>query len=145
TAPGPSSKVQSLTALTTKVARARAITQADNAPSQETTEAADVLSETRQAMDEALEKAGKTSRLIKKKLGPSERISDASEDLALPLAAVSEARATNNFDASDLDEALRVLRSNLIQLAQTVLRSAGEPVGGLSWLRDVAGLPDPSA
>ena len=145
TAAPPSQKVEALRALTTSVLQAKAVqTLAASATPGAVTEANRTLTKLDEALDSALDKAGKTSRVTKKRYAAVDRISDASDLLELALGAVAEARSTGAFNPEDLDEALLSLRANLGKLAQLVTRgtsSDGLPAG-VSWLRSAALISD---
>jgi hypothetical protein len=143
TVSGPSPKVQALRALTTEVLRARAVELAPAVVSaQAATEAAETLRKVDNALDTALTQAGKQGRVAKKRFGPSDRLSDANDDLTLTISAVADARHSGTLNAEDLDDGLANLRSNLARLAQQLSRGpVGESVG-IAWLRAVASLPD---
>jgi len=141
-----SQTVQALREATDKVLKARTVeTLGASAPAALLTDASRTLSSARVAVDDALDKAGKNGRVLKKRLGPSERLSDANDDIELCLVAVAEARSTGNFQPEDLDEQLSFLRTNLAKLAQLASRGGYAPGGaaGVNWLRTVASLPEP--
>ena len=143
-APGPSAQVSGLKALTTEIAQARAVSQAGGqAPVGTVKHANEKLEAAKNAINDALDKAGKNNRIVKKKLGPSERLSDANEDLSLTIDAIAQARTTHNFDASDLEDGTQLLRANLVKLAQAAIRSGDELASGRAWLKAVAELPEP--
>jgi hypothetical protein len=143
TAAGPSQRVQALRALTTSVLQARAVEMAKGATPAAATAATASLRDIDTALDKALEQAGKQGRVIKRRFAPADRLTDANDDLDLCVLAVAQARATNNFDAGDLDEQLVTLKNTLIKLAQQVCRDSSTQSEGVAWLRDVARLPGP--
>lgn len=143
--PGPSKDLQLLRELTTEALKAAAIALAGNrAEPKEIVRADSLLKKLDNAVDDGLQQAGKQARLLKRRLGPAERISDACDDLDLAVAAIAEARSTGNFDASDLDEALTALRANLSKLASLAARGSSNLGEGLNWLRTVAELSSQS-
>lgn len=139
-AAGPSAEVQQLRSLTTKALRARALTVAGGATSAEKSEAQGVLNDLLGAVETGLERAGKQTRVQKKRFAAVDRLADAHDDLELALAAVADARSTNNLNPDDLDDALLDIAKDLQKLAQLVGR--GEPGSGegLAWLRSVGSL-----
>lgn len=140
-------KVEALRAFTTSVLQAKTVElYPTSATPQALTEANNSLAALDTALDGALEKAGKTNRVTKKRYAAAERISDGTEDIDLAAAAVAEARSTGNFDLSDLDEALGALRSSIGKLAQIVARGTDDEAlpEGVAWLRAAATLPDNS-
>jgi hypothetical protein len=141
-APGPSQAVEKLRTLTTEVLRARSVELAPGeAPPALVTEVSASLGEVRSALDRALDQAGRSGRVVKRRFAPAERISDAAEDLALSVSAIAEARATGNFDSEDLDDALTGLRTQMVRLAQAAARDGASEASGLQWLVAVASLP----
>jgi hypothetical protein len=145
TAAAPSQSVQALRTLTDTVLRARAVGLSPDAVTPEASAlASSTLKNLDAALDNALTKAGRTGRVIKKRFAAVDRLSDANEDLELSLSAVADARATSNFDPEDLDEMLIALKNNLVKLAQLVTRGTNTTSEGVTWLRAVAGLPEPN-
>lgn len=139
-APSSSASVEALKSLTTKILQAKAIEKAGGAAAPgETSKAADLLKTVGEVLDKGLDHAGKTGRVIKKKFAPGERISDAIEDIEFALSAVADAKASNSFDAADLDEPLQTLRGVLLKLARMIGNPDGESgdadLDGVAWLR----------
>jgi len=144
-AAAPSQSVQALREVADRVLKARTIENlGPAAPVPLLADATQTLDAARTAVDDALDKAGKNGRVLKRRLGPSERLSDANDELELCLKAVADARATGNFQAEDLDEQLAAMRANLIKLAQLASRGGYAPgsAAGVDWLRAVASLPE---
>lgn len=140
---GPSPKVRSLSTLTDEILKARALEGAKEAASPtEVAEAGKKLTEVRDALDKALDQAGRTARLTKKRLAAADRISDATEDINLALHAVVDALQTNNFDAEDIDESLKELRTALGKLSKTATRKVnGKDAGeGVAWLKTLGAM-----
>jgi len=138
-AQGSSPKVEALRAIVTEVLKARAIELAPSAVSAEATKTAiDSLSTIGDELETGLDQAGRTGRLVKKRFAAVDRLSDANDDLQLTLDAVAEARATNTFNAEDLDEQLLDLREHLISLALMVARGPSREGEGLAWLLTAA-------
>jgi len=144
----PSAKVEAFRALTDQALKARAVEMAPGAVTPAAlTDAGDLVSSMKNTLGESLRKAGKDNLLTKKKFGPSDRVSDANEDLVLASTAISDARSTGNFDADDLSDALLELKANLRLMARVVAR--GQPAGdqaevpseGVAWLMAAANLP----
>ena len=124
-----------LRAFTTKLLRAKAVEKAgDTVTTEEVAEAGASLHEVRTALDEALDKAGRTGRVLKKRFGPVERLSDANDDLLLCIEAVAEARATANFRPEDLDGDLQPsvqTSSNFLNWCHGVWREKRRALTGL--------------
>jgi hypothetical protein len=139
--PGPSTQVQALSDLTTRVLRARAVALTPGAvPPTEVSDASELLSSIEQSLNKGLDHAGRHGRVIKRRIAPADRLSDACEDLNLAVAAVAEARGTGNFDAADLDDSLTALRTCLEKLSAIVARGGDESGDGVAWLRSVGRL-----
>jgi hypothetical protein len=139
-APQPAAAVAGLKALTDEVLKARAVSENPDAVTPGDMEAAaEKLTAVTAALEHGLTHAGKNTRVLKARLAPVDRLSDAVDDLRETLAAVAEARATGNFDPGDLDDALLTMREHLVKLAQLAGRDESTSEG-LLWLRKVAGL-----
>jgi hypothetical protein len=130
-------------ALSDKLLKARAASlTADLAdPANEAaSEAAKELGVARDAIQRALDQAGKAARLVKRRLGPADRLSDATEALDLCYEAVAEARATNAFDAVEFDESILNLQNSLEKLAKLLGRDhdiGEQTTAGLKWLLSI--------
>jgi hypothetical protein len=140
-AAAPSAELEALRQLTDTALQAKAIEQHPNlAAADVRAKASEDLQTIDLALDDALAKAGKNNRVTKRRLAPVERLSDVADSVDLATAAIAEARATSNFDADDIDDALIQIQRSLAKLAQMVSRgntsSADRP--GLGWLRDAA-------
>jgi hypothetical protein len=141
TVPGPSQEVQALRELTTKILRAKSIAIApETATPEETTKANKLLAKMDESVIKALDHAGKQGRIVKRRLAPIDRISDACDDLELAVSSVAEARATGNFEPADLDEILITLKSNLNKLSAIVTRGCESDTEGIAWIRAVTKL-----
>lgn len=134
---GPSEAAR---AATDAVLRARAISKSSSVVGDDLVKKAnETLSSAESLVEQGLDREGRTARLKKRKFAPAERISDATEDIAEATSAVHEARSTNTFDPSDIDESLVSLRNALVRLADLMLRDTEPDSEGLDWLARVAG------
>jgi hypothetical protein len=138
TVAGPSQEVEALRKLTTQILQARTIasTPGTTKPA-DSQKANELLKTTDESLVKGLDRAGKQGRVVKKRFAAVDRVSDACDDLELAIAAVADARATGNFDASDLDEALVTLRSNLNKLSAIITRGSDSASEGIAWIRAV--------
>jgi dGTP triphosphohydrolase len=129
--------VEAIKQLTTSVLQAKAIGGSlEVATPKEVTAAGAQLKKIDDAVEKALDRAGKQERVKKRRLAPVDRISDACDDLEYAVAAVADARATSNFDPADLDETLLVLKSTLEKLSAIVTRGeVGDDNDGVAWLK----------
>jgi hypothetical protein len=142
-APAPAAKVAAVRAVADRVLKARAVGRANGgATAVEVTNASKAIQEVGDAVENGLDREGRSSRLKKVRYAAADRISDANDDLALAQEAVTQARATSNFDPEDLDEPIRDLRQNLRNLARLVARDGENLPEGLQWLHAVARVPD---
>ncbi len=139
-----SPKVEAMRELVTKALRARAVAVSGAAvPPAQALQANNLLGELDAEVDDALNQAGRTARLIKRRVAAADRLSDANEDLEHCLAAIGEARSTGNFVVSELDEPLARLKTNLLRLAYQVNRGNVVEGEGAAWLRAVAAISKP--
>jgi hypothetical protein len=139
-AQGTSGQLATAQLLTDKLLKARATVEgagSDPAPRDDSQAASTKeLATARDAFSKALEHAGKTALLKKRRFGPPERLSDAADDVALCYQAVVEARATDAFDLSEFDESLLNFRTQVEALAKLVGREVEDDTlcEGVSWL-----------
>jgi hypothetical protein len=135
---GPSQTVLELKEFTTQHLQAKAIAKSSNTLSRQQVEKASVLLKTTdEALDKGLDHAGKQARVIKKRLAAVDWVSDACDKIQMAVAAVAEARATQNFDPADLDEALLTLKSDLVKLSVIVTRGSESSSEGVLWIKAV--------
>ena len=138
---GPSQEVQVLRELTTRVLREKSITLAgDKATTAEITKANDFLGGIKDTLNTALDRAGKQERVVKKRLAPVDRISDACDDLDLAVGSIADARATGNFDPTDLEEVLSTLKTQMERLSAIISRGPNSDTDGLAWIKAVGKL-----
>ena len=135
--PGHGVEVEALRGITTDALKARATAANLGAASPEQVTAADEkLKGSLDVLERGLDRAGKTGRLLMRKLAPADRLGDAKDDLQLAVDAAVEARATGDFDPDDIDAVLTDINGCLQKLAQRVaLSEDGEDGEGLRWLR----------
>jgi ParB-like chromosome segregation protein Spo0J len=121
--------------MTDKVLRARSNTRpgtaADTSKQDESNELIQTLWK---SADGALELAGRDERLRQRKVAPADRLSDASESIALATADVAQGLATKLIDADSIDEALVSLRNALFALSRQVHRAVPDTGEGVAWL-----------
>lgn len=138
-APGPSQDVLALRALTDKAlqARARAAVSSDSTPSA-AADAQSSLGNLEASLEKALTLAGKSARVVKRRIAAADRISDACDLVGLAVEAVAEARSTGNFAVDDIEEQVLSLRSQLLKLAAIALRDGPADSDAVRWLRGVS-------
>jgi len=138
---GDSPDVKVMREFVTRVLQAKAATiLSENAADSSEAEASRFLAEINQELENALELAGKQLRVKKRQLAPAERISDACDDLELAAAAIADARATSNFDAAAIEDAVMNLKYQLSKLALNVARATDSDADGVAWLRQIASI-----
>lgn len=118
----PNTELLQLKALTDEALQAKAVVRSTSEQVNFTTrnQAQARVQDLTDAIDSALDKAGRNARLKQRKVAAAERITDAVEDLDLATRAIAEARAVGQFDPDDIDDALTTLRGSIERLAQLV-------------------------
>ncbi|MGW8728339.1 transcriptional regulator [Streptomyces sp. NPDC055808] len=130
-------KVGAAKALTDSVLKAKAVEGAAEAVSaRRLTAATSTFQSAREAVERALEPAGKDARVRKRKQAAPDRINDACQDLEQCITDLVMSRASRSLDEEALDEALGKLRDTLGKLAAECARSISEPGEGAAWLLD---------
>ncbi|WP_329464983.1 transcriptional regulator [Streptomyces sp. NBC_01431] len=128
-------KVGAAKALTDSVLRAKAIEgAAEGVTAHRLTTATTTFRVAREAVERALEPAGRDARVRKRKQAASDRINDACQDLEEGVTDLVMSRASRSVDEEALDEALIKLRDTLGKLAVQCARSISEPGEGTAWL-----------
>lgn len=132
---GADPKVAEAKTLTDVILRAKAVeTAGDKASVSQVSESAQTLKTVREAVDGALEPAGKDARVRKRKQAAPDRINDACQDLEQCVADLVMARASRSLDEEAFDEAVLNLRGSLGKLALESARSIPAPGDGVAWL-----------
>ncbi|MET7611368.1 transcriptional regulator [Streptomyces seoulensis] len=130
-------KVAEAKALTDTVLKAKAVGAAEDGKLTERgTTAAKAFSMVKEAVEAALEPAGKDARVRKRKQAAPDRITDACQDLEQCVTDLTLAKASNSLDEEAFDEAVLALRQSLTKLAIATQRSIKAPGDGVSWLLD---------
>ncbi|MGV9411148.1 transcriptional regulator [Nocardia sp. NPDC003693] len=131
----PPASVAAARGLTDVVLKAAAIRAAGDAVAPvEQVAAAGVFSSIQGAFNEALETAGRDSRLRKKRLAAPDRITDACKDLEQSITDLVMSRGSSSLDEGAFDDALCQLREVLGKLVVEAQRSIELPGDGLNWL-----------
>lgn len=130
-------KVSEARALTDEILQMKAVEAAGEAADLHalTTVTSD-LGAIKSAIEDALEPAGKSARIRKKKLAAPERILDAVQDIEQCTIDVVLARGSRSLDQEALDEALLKLREGMSKLAGEISKGIAAPGDGISWLLD---------
>lgn len=131
-------KVAEARALTDLILRVKAVQSAgDTMPPARIAEASRTLKAAKDAVEAALEPAGKDARVRKRKQAAPDRLNDASEDLDQCITDLVLSRASRSLDDELFDEAVVKLRESLGKLAAEAARTIHAPGDGVSWLLDV--------
>ena len=132
----PSRTLQQLRSLTDDALKAKAVANATNGVGEaERARAATRVRELTDAVDSALDKAGRNARLKQRRVAPADRITDAAEDLGLAIQAIAYARAAGQFNVDDVEESLTTLRGAIERLAQLLHPGKSDQLGdSTSWL-----------
>lgn len=126
-------------ALTDAVLKAKAVLGAEDGQLSERGAAATkVFESARNAIEDALEPAGKDARVRKRKQAAPDRISDACQDIEQCVTDLVLARASKSLDEEAFDEAIVKLRLTLGKLAHETARTIKAPGDGVAWLLDAA-------
>lgn len=125
---GPGPKVRAARAFTDTVLKAKAGWKAGDIVAERTFAAA------RDAMEAALEPAGKDARIRKRKQAAPGRLKDACRDLELCASDLVLSRGSRSLDEEEFDDAVGQFRKILAKLAQEIGRSVKEPADDTAWL-----------
>ncbi|MEU9096382.1 transcriptional regulator [Streptomyces sp. NPDC048361] len=132
-------KVGAARALTDSVLRAKAVEgAAETVAADRVVAATSTFRAAREAVESALEPAGKDARVRKRKQAAPDRIHDACQDLEQCITDLVMSRASRSLDEEALDEAVVKLRDTLGKLAAQCARTISEPGEGVAWLLDAA-------
>ncbi len=130
-------RVVAAKALTDSILKAKALEAAgDKVSPAQVAEAARILRVAGEAMEEALEPAGKDARIRKRKQAAPDRLMDAAQDIEQCITDLVLARGSRSLDEEAFDEAVLKLRHTLGKLAKEAQRSVVEPGDGVTWLLD---------
>ncbi|MGW2922334.1 transcriptional regulator [Streptomyces angustmyceticus] len=130
-------KVAEAREFTDSVLKVKAVEAAVNlVSSSHATEAARTFEAAKQAVEDALEPAGKDARVRKRKQAAPDRIIDACQDIEQCVTDLVLARASRSLDDEAFDEAVLKLRDSLGKLAVESARSIHSPGDGVTWLLD---------
>lgn len=134
--PAASSAVSAARALNDKILRAVATVRSEG-PARlggDKVQAQDLLDEAHTAFDDAIEAAGRTARLRKRKQMAPARIAEACASIDQCVADLVQARSSQSLDEEAFDEAVLKLKGSLRKLAQQASRGLPNPGDGVSWL-----------
>ncbi|MEJ8669492.1 hypothetical protein WKI71_16935 [Streptomyces sp. MS1.AVA.1] len=142
TVPAASSAVTEARALNDRILRASAAVRSgkpellDGEKAQEQT----VLHEARKAFDGAIEAAGRSARLRKRKQLAPARLAEACASIDQCVMDLVQARSSHSLDEEAFDEAVLKLKGSFRKLAQQAGRGLPNPGDGVTWLMEAAAL-----
>ncbi|WP_280511234.1 transcriptional regulator [Nocardia farcinica] len=128
--------VRQARAITDTLLKAKAVEVAKEAAEPaEYSDAIKVIVEYKEAFEQAIDTAGRTARLRKKRLAAPDRVNDACKDLEQAVTDLVVSRGSASLDEPAFDDALTELRTVLKKLAIEAERSIDDAPGkGLQWL-----------
>lgn len=139
--PASTPKVATAKAFTDSILRAKAAEAAvGKLPPEQVNEAARTFKTVQDAMEKALDPAGRDARLRKRKRAAPDRLDDASQDIEQCITDLVLSRGSRSLDEESFDEALLKLRASLAKLAKESQRSVTEAGDGVTWLLGAVGL-----
>ncbi|MFH9354389.1 ParB N-terminal domain-containing protein [Kitasatospora sp. NPDC017646] len=133
--PAETSKVAAAKAFTDSVLRVKAAeAAADKLPPEQIRAAAQSVKAAKDAVEVALDPAGRDARLRKRKRAAPDRLNDASQDIDQCITDLVLSRGSRSLDEEAFDEAVLLLRESLAKLAKEAQRSIVEAGDGVTWL-----------
>ncbi|MET7314199.1 MULTISPECIES: hypothetical protein [Streptomyces] len=138
--PAASSAVAEARALNDRILRASAVVRNMNAGLADSDVAQEqaVIDDAKKAFDTAIDAAGRSARLRKRKQLAPARLAEACASIDQCVMDLVQARASHSLDEEAFDEAVLKLRSSLRKLAQQAGRGLPNPGDGVSWLLEAA-------
>ncbi|MFF7328560.1 hypothetical protein [Streptomyces sp. NPDC008150] len=137
-----SSAVSEMKALNDRLLRASAVvrSKSDSGPlgNEAKERAQSVLDEARTVFDGAIDAAGRSSRLRKRKQLAPARLADACASIDQCVSDLVQARTSRSLDEEAFDDAVGKLRLSLLKLAKQAGRGLDEPGEGVAWLMEAA-------
>jgi hypothetical protein len=138
--PAASSAVAEARALNDRILRASAVVRNMNAGLADSDLAQEqaVIDDAKKAFDTAIDAAGRSARLRKRKQLAPARLAEACASIDQCVMDLVQARASHSLDEEAFDEAVLKLRSSFRKLAQQAGRGLPNPGDGVSWLLEAA-------
>lgn len=134
--PAASSAVAEARAMNDELLRAAAVVRS-NTPAigdAQKASAQEVWDRAEKAFDKAIEAAGRSARLRKRKQLAPARLADACAAIDQCVSDLVQARTSRSLDEEQFDEAVVKLRASLLKLAQQAGRGLPQPGEGVAWL-----------
>jgi hypothetical protein len=138
--PAASSAVAEARALNDRILRASAAARSSKPEllDNEKARGQAVLDEAKKAFDGAIETAGRSARLRKRKQLAPARLAEACASIDQCVMDLVQARASRSLDEEAFDEAVLKLKGSLRKLAQQAGRGLPNPGDGVTWLLEAA-------
>jgi hypothetical protein len=134
---GTSSAVRAAQDVTDQVLKTKAARgTAGVLPEEQSRAASEAYDQLKDAFDLALETAGRSARLQKRKQMAPARLADASASIDQCVADLVQARSSRSLDEEAFDDAVLKLRDSLRKLAKQAGRGLENPGDGVAWLLD---------
>ncbi|MEH0555701.1 hypothetical protein [Streptomyces sp. B21-101] len=102
-----------------------------------------VLDDARKTFDEAIETAGRSARLRKRKQLAPARLAEACVSIDQCVSDLVQARTSRSLDEEAFDDAVIKLRGSLLKLAQQAGRGLQDPGDGVAWLMEAVATEGP--
>ncbi len=138
--PAASSAVSEARALNDQILRASAVVSSAKPELGDVSRAENqaVLDNAQKAFDQAIDAAGRSARLRKRKQLAPARLAEACASIDQCVADLVQARTSRSLDEEAFDEAVLKLRGSLRKLAQQAGRGLDHPGDGVAWLLEAA-------
>ncbi|MFD6414099.1 transcriptional regulator, partial [Nocardia asteroides] len=134
--PAASSAVAEARAMNDEILRTAAVVRNGTADlgDERKTVAQDTWDNTKKAFDDAIEAAGRSARLRKRKQLAPARLAEACASIDQCVNDLVQARTSRSLDEEAFDDAVVQLRGSLLKLAQQAGRGVPQPGDGVAWL-----------
>lgn len=138
--PAVSSAVADIKALNDRLLRAAAVvrsrSEGPDLGNEAKEQAQSVLDDTKKTFDDAIEAAGRSARLRKRKQLAPARLAEACASIDQCVSDLVQARTSRSLDEEAFDDAVIKLRGSLLKLAKQAYRGLQDPGDGVAWLMD---------
>ncbi|MFF5649832.1 hypothetical protein ACFY8N_15545 [Streptomyces collinus] len=138
--PAASSAVADMKALNDRLLRAAAVvrsrSEGPDLGNEAKEQAQGLLEDAKSTFDDAIEAAGRSARLRKRKQLAPARLAEACASIDQCVSDLVQARTSRSLDEEAFDDAVIKLRGSLLKLAQQAGRGLQDPGDGVAWLMD---------
>ncbi|MBW8738845.1 MAG: hypothetical protein JF621_17535 [Streptomyces turgidiscabies] len=135
--PAASSAVADMKALNDRLLRAAAVVRSRSEAdlgNEAKEQAQSVLDDAKKTFDDAIEAAGRSARLRKRKQLAPARLAEACASIDQCVGDLVQARTSRSLDEEAFDDAVIKLRGSLLKLAKQAGRGLDDPGDGVAWL-----------